>query len=84
MIDQYEGRYPQPMECLGKSLEEYLTCLRLPESHPRRVRTANSFEWFIQQARRRTKVLGSMPYEQAGLSLIHAVLLDVSRHWRDI
>ncbi len=44
----------------------------------------NSLERLIDEARRRTKALGSMPKEQAGLPLIHAVLIDVSRHWRGI
>lgn len=84
LIDQYRDRYPRAMECLAKSLEECLTCLKLPESHRRRVRTTNSLERLIEEARRRTKVLGPMPNEEAGLSLIHAVLIDVSKHWRGI
>ena len=84
MIEHYQDRYPRAMECLAKSLEECLTCLKLPESHRRRVRTTNSLERLIEEARRRTKVLGSMPNEEAGLSLIHAVLVDVSKRWRGI
>jgi len=84
LIQQYEDRYPRAMECLAKSLEECLTCLKLPASHRRRVRTTNSLERLIEEGRRRTKVLGSMPHEAAGLSLIHAVLIDVSQRWRGI
>ena len=77
LIKQYEDRYPRAMECLGKSLDECLTCLKLPESHRRRVRTSNTLERLIEEARRRTKVIGPMAGEQSGLSLIHAVLVDV-------
>ena len=31
-----------------------------------------------------TKVVGTIPDEDAGLSLIHAVLVDVSKQWRGI
>jgi putative transposase len=84
LIEQYEDRYPQAMECLGKSLEECLTCLKLPESHRRRVRTTNTLERLIEEARRRTKVQGAMGGEQAGLALIYAVTVDVAKRWRGI
>ena len=84
LIAQYEDRYPRAMECLAKSLEACLTCLQLPESHRRRVRTTNTLERLIEEARRRTKVMGNAPDERAGLSLIHAVLVDVAKRWRGI
>lgn len=84
LIAQYADRYPQAMACLAKSLEECLTCLKLPESHRRRVRTTNSLERLIEEARRRTKVQGALGGEQAGLTLLYAVMLDVSKRWRGI
>ena len=84
LIEAYEDRYPQAIECLAKSLEECLTCLKLPEAHRRRVRTTNGLERLIEEARRRTKVQGVMGGEQAGLSLIHAVTVDVAKRWRGI
>jgi transposase-like protein len=84
LIEQYQDRYPRAMECLDKSLEECITCLKLPEGHRRRVRTSNGLERLIEEGRRRTKVLGVLPNEKAGLSLVHAVLLDVSQRWRGI
>ena len=65
-------------------MEESITCLKLPASHRRRVRTSNTLERLIEEARRRTKVIGPMASEQSGLSLIHAVLVDVSKRWRGI
>ena len=84
MIEAYEDRYPQAMECLAKSLEECLTCLKLPQAHRRRVRTTNGLERLIEEARRRTKVQGVLGGEQAGLSLIYAVTVDVAKRWRGI
>jgi transposase-like protein len=84
LIEAYEDRYPQAMECLGKSLEECLTCLKLPASHRRRVRTTNGLERLIEEARRRTKVQGVLGGEQAGLALIYAVTVDVAKRWRGI
>ena len=84
LIEAYEDRYPQAMECLAKSLDECLTCLKLPEAHRRRVRTTNGLERLIEEARRRTKVQGVLGGEQAGLSLIYAVTVDVAKRWRGI
>ena len=84
LISDYRDRYPNAMACLEKSLAECLTCLKLPESHRRRVRTTNTLERLIEEARRRTKVIGPMANEQSGMSLIHAVLVDVSKRWRGI
>lgn len=84
LIEQYKDRYPRAMECLEKSLEECIQCLKLPEGHRRRVRTTNALERLIEEGRRRTKVLGALPNEQSGLSLVHAVLVDVSKRWRGI
>jgi transposase-like protein len=84
LVEQYADRYPQAMTCLGKSLEECLTCLKLPESHRRRVRTTNTLERLIEEARRRTKVQGALGGEQAGLALIYAVTVDVAKRWRGI
>jgi transposase-like protein len=84
LIEAYEDRYPRAMECLAKSLEECLTCLKLPEAHRRRVRTTNGLERLIEEARRRTKVQGILGGEQAGLSLIYAVTVDVAKRWRGI
>ena len=84
LVEQYADRYPQAMTCLSKSLEECLTCLKLPESHRRRVRTTNTLERLIEEARRRTKVQGALGGEQAGLALIYAVTVDVAKRWRGI
>ena len=84
LIERYRRRFPNAMECLAKSLEECLTCLKLPHGHRIRVRTTNSLERLIEEGRRRTKVIGPMAGETAGLSLIHAVLVDASKRWHGI
>lgn len=84
LIERYRPRFPNAMECLARSLEECLTCLKLPFAHRIRVRTTNSLERLIEEGRRRTKVIGPMAGETAGLSLIHAVLVDASKRWHGL
>jgi transposase-like protein len=84
LVATYQDRFPQAMACLERSLEECVTCLRLPESHRVRVRTTNGLERLIEEARRRTKVIGTMPNEQSGLSLIYAVTVETAKRWHGI
>ncbi len=48
------------------------------------MRTTNGLEPLIEEGRRRTNAIGPAAGEQSGLSLIHAVLVDVARRWRGI
>ncbi len=48
------------------------------------MRTTNGLERLIEEARRRTKVQGVLGGEHAGLSLIYAVTVDVTKRWRGI
>lgn len=84
LIEHHRRRYPQAMECLAKSLPECIVCLKLPHCHRIRVRTTNSLERLIEEGRRRTKVMGPMAGETAGLSLIYSVLIDASKRWKGI
>ena len=84
LVEQYGDRYPNAMACLEKSLEECITCLKLPEAHRRRVRTTNGLERLIEEGRRRTDAMGPMAGEWSGLSLVYAVLVDVAKRWRGI
>jgi len=84
LVEQYADRYPHAMACLEKSLEECITCLKLPEAHRRRVRTTNGLERLIEEGRRRTDAIGPMAGEWSGLSLVYAVLVDVAKRWRGI
>ena len=56
------------MGCLAKSREECITCLNLPESHRRRVRTTNALQCLIEEDRRRGKVTSAMPDGRLGVS----------------
>jgi len=84
LVEQYADRYPNAMACLDKSLEECITCLKLPEAHRRRVRTTNGLERLIEEARRRTDAMGPMAGEWSGLPLVYALLVDVAKRWRGI
>jgi len=76
------------------------TCKGANELRRRRLRAGSAFGGFHSalrlgmelidrrddrsEGRRRTKVMGPMAGETAGLSLIHAVLVDASKRWHGV
>jgi len=82
LIARFGDRYPAAMECLAKDLEACLLYLKFPREHRVRIRSTNGLERIIEEIRRRTKVLGRFPSEQAALKLIYAVTMTYARKWR--
>ncbi|MBI3660948.1 transposase [Candidatus Acetothermia bacterium] len=73
LIERFRERYPAAMECLEKDLEACLLYLKFPQAHRLRIRTPNGLERIIEEVKRRTKVVGRLPSEQAALKLVYAV-----------
>ncbi len=84
LIERFKDRYPAAMDCLGKDLEACLLYLKFPEEHRVRIRTTNGLERIIEELKRRTKVVGRLPSEQAALKLVFAVASTYERKWRGI
>ena len=84
IVAMYQDDYPEAMKCLAADLEECLTVLRLPEAHRKRVRTTNLLERLFGEGRRRSKVIPRFLEESSGMSLLFAVLTDVSTNWRGV
>lgn len=84
LIARFKDRYPAAMECLEKDLEACLLYLKFPEAHRVRIRTTNGLERIIEELKRRTKVVGRLPSEQAALKLVFAVASTYARNWRGV
>jgi len=82
LILRFQERYPAAMDCLEKDLEACLLYLKFPEEHRLRIRTTNGLERIIEELKRRTKVVGRLPSEQAALKLVYAVARTYERNWR--
>ena len=84
LIVRFKDRYPAAMDCLEKDLEACLIYLKFPKEHRLRIRTTNGLERIIEELKRRTKVVGRLPSEQAALKLVFAVASTYERKWRGI
>lgn len=84
LISEYQDLYPSAMECLAKELEECLNHLKFPKQHAQRIRTTNLIERTFGESRRRTKVIPFFFKEQAGINLVFATLITITKKWRGV
>ena len=84
IIARFEDEFPSAMECLRESLEDVLCVLKFPATHRKSIRSTNLLERLLGESKRRTKVIPRFPTEKSCLSLVYAVLIDVSSHWHGL
>jgi transposase-like protein len=78
---RWRGSHPRIAEHLEEHIEECLSCLVLPESHRRRIRTTNGLERLNQEIKRRTRVVRIFPNREACSRLVTALAVEVSEEW---
>lgn len=85
LLAQTVSKYAQTASKLAGWLEtsipEGLTVFAFPESHRRRLRTANGLERLNREIRRRVQVVSIFPNEAACLRLVTALLMEISDEW---
>jgi transposase-like protein len=80
-VQRYATTCPKLAEWMEANLPQGLTVFDFPEPQRRRLRTTNSLERLNQEIRRRTRVVGIFPNEEACLRLVSAVLMEISDEW---
>ncbi|MCZ7568883.1 MAG: IS256 family transposase [Ardenticatenaceae bacterium] len=66
---------------LQATIPEGLTVLAFLEAHRPRLRTTNGVERLNREIRRRSRVVGIFPNENACLRLVTAILMEISEEW---
>ncbi|KUK11859.1 MAG: Transposase, partial [Moorella sp. 60_41] len=72
---------PKAMERLEAGFEDAMAVMVLPEPVRRRLRATNAIERLNREFRRRERVVGIFPNEEAALRLIGAVLMEIDEAW---
>jgi transposase-like protein len=81
VIEKIKENYPDVAEWLARTGHEPLQVFALPAGHRKRMRTNNSLERFMEEIKRRTKVIRMFPNKQSCLRLVSALCMEQSEDW---
>ena len=80
-VQKYAENSSKLADWMENNIPEGLTVFNFPRDHQRRIRTANLLERLNREVKRRTRVVGIFPNENACLRLISAFLMEKSEAW---
>ena len=63
------------------SSPDFLNYTAFPKAHGKRIRTTNVMERINKELKRRTKVVGAFPSEEALMILAGSILRDINEEW---
>ncbi len=81
VVQEFETLAPKAVERLEACFEDAMAVMALPEPIRRRLRTTNALERLNREIRRRERMVGIFPNEQAALRLLGAVLMEIDETW---
>jgi len=81
LIEEYQDRYPEAIECLLEGLEDSLQFYHFPLFDKRKISSTNSLERLNREVRRRTRVVGIFPSRDAYIRLVTCYLLEYTEDW---
>jgi len=73
--------YRQAANTVERFLPGLLNYTAFPKAHGKRIRTTNVMERMNKELKRRTRVVGAFPSEQAVLRLAGSILRDINEEW---
>lgn len=79
--DELSDKAPGALEVLERGIEDATAVLALPSKYRRRLRTTNMVERFIEEIRRREKVIRIFPNRASAYRLIGALCAEQHDEW---
>jgi len=80
-IQEYEGKYPEAIQCLEEGLEESLQFFHFDFIDHRRISSTNVLERLNREVRRRSRVVGIFPSRDSYLRLLTSYLIEYTEEW---
>ena len=74
--DELSDKAPDALEVLERGIDDATAVLALPSKYRRRLRTTNMVERFIEEIRRREKVIRIFPQKASAYRLIGALCAE--------
>lgn len=78
---ELEGAADAALDVLEEGFEDATAVLALPSKYRRRLRTTNMVERFIEEIRRREKVIRIFPNQQSAWRLVGALCAEQHEEW---
>ena len=78
---EYRTRYPEAVTVLAEGLEDSLQFYAFPEFDQRKIASTNVLERMFREVRRRSRVVGVFPSDEAYVRLITCYLMEYSEDW---
>ena len=80
-IEEYEEQYPEAIETLRQGLEDSLQFYSFEDFDSRKISSTNMQERLHREVRRRSRVVGIFPSEEAYVRLVTSYLIEYSEDW---
>ena len=81
IIEKYEGRFPQAIQCLVEGLEDSLQFYHFQSFDKRKTSSTNPLERLNHEIRRRTRVVGIFPSVDSYVRLVTTYVLEYTEEW---
>jgi transposase-like protein len=81
IVEQYENRFPEAIECLLSGLEDSLQFYHFSVLDQRKISSTNTMERLNKEIRRRTKVVGVFPSRDAYIRLVTCYVQEYTEDW---
>lgn len=80
-IEEYEEQYPEAIETLRAGLEDSLQFYSFEDFDSKKISSTNMQERLHREVRRRSRVVGIFPSEEAYVRLVISYLIEYSEDW---
>lgn len=81
VVEQYEDRFPEAIDCLLSGLEDSLQFYHFSALDKRKISSTNTMERLNKEIRRRTKVVGIFPSRDAYIRLVTCYVQEYTEDW---
>lgn len=81
IMEEYEPLFPEAIKCLEEGLEDSLQFFHFGNIDHRRISSTNVLERLNAEVRRRSRVVGIFPSQDAYIRLLTSYLIEYTEEW---